>query len=142
MSNRSSIIPASHKMTDENAKCDMKWLLFFQTLLNGDVGTAFSPEFVGLASTGTPTITGVYYQNAGFIDFYVRITPVTDTSSTAGTTYFVLPFQPTSDCVAFTTTEYNSALGAIQASTRRVYPPSWDNITTPITISGRVPLQQ
>jgi hypothetical protein len=141
MPNRSSLIPASERVTDKAGKMVITWLLFMQNLINGDAGTAFVPEFFDLTQNGVPTIGGVYYENNGFADFFVRITPSIDTSSVAGTTYFELPFQPTSDCPCFATTAFNSALGGIIASSKRVYPASWTSITTPVTISGRVPLQ-
>ncbi|MFA7238993.1 MAG: hypothetical protein WC091_02700 [Sulfuricellaceae bacterium] len=141
MPNRSSIIPASEKIVDKAGKVVIPWLLFFQQLINGDAGTSFVPEFTDLTQNGVATIGGVYYENAGFADFFVRITPSIDTSAVAGDTYFELPFQPTSDAPCFATTVFNSSLGGIVAATKRCYTPSWTSITTPITISGRVPLQ-
>jgi hypothetical protein len=141
MPNRSSLIPASNRIADKDGKAPLTWLLFFQQLINGDTGKAFVPEFQNLTVNGTPEIAGVYYENQGFADFFVRITPSIDTTSVAGSTYFELPFQPTSDAACFSTTLFNSALGGIVASSKRVFPPSWTAITTPITISGRVPLQ-
>lgn len=142
MSNRGSLIPATDKVLDSAGKMALRWLLFLQNLLNGDPGTAFSPRIVGLNNTGgAPTVTGVYYENGGFIDFYIRITPITNTSSVSGTTYVELPFQPTSDCPCFATTSNNTALGGVVASTARAYTPTWSNITDPVTVSGRVPMQ-
>lgn len=142
MSNRGSLIPATDKVLDAAGKMALRWLLFLQNLMNGDPGTAFVPGIVGLNNTGgAPQVRGVYYENAGFIDFYIRITPITNTSSVAGTTYIELPFQPTSDCPCFATTQNNTALGGIVAAIARAYTPQWTNITDPVTVSGRVPIQ-
>lgn len=142
MANRGSLIPASDKVLDAAGKMALRWLLFLQNLLNGDPGTVFIPNIEGLTNTGgAPTVTGVYYENGGFIDFYVRIVPVTNTSAVAGTTFIQLPFQPTSDCPCFATTQNNTALGGIVASSARAFVPAWSNISDPVTVSGRVPVQ-
>lgn len=144
MPNSSSKIPVSDRILDFAGKVTMRWLLFFQELIDGDPGQRWAPNIVGLSNSGgAPTITGVYYQNSGFIDFYVRIVPAGggNTSATAGSTYVELPFQPTSDCACFATTGNNGSAGGIVSGNKRAYPPSWTNLTDPVTISGRVPLR-
>lgn len=143
MPNRGALIPTTERVLDNAGKMALRWVLFLQDLLNGDPGVAFAPDIQNLSNTGgAPAITGVYYENGGFIDFYIRITPVTNTTSTAGTTYIQLPFQPSSDCPCFSTTGNSSAISGIIASSARAYLPSWSNIPDPVTISGRVPTQR
>lgn len=139
--NRSSLIPATDPVVDQEGKMTIRWLLFLQQLLNGDPGVAWTPNFVNLNSNGAPTITGVYYENSGFIDFFARIVPAVNTSSTSGATYLELPFQPSSDCAGFTVTGNNATPSGIVASQRRMWLPGWNNLTTPITATGRVPIQ-
>jgi len=114
------------------------WTLFFQQLTAGDNGTTFTPIATNLGSVGTPTINGVYYQNQGFTDFYITVTPATNTTSTVGSTYFSLPFDVTIDGGCFATTTGSSGVGMVDAANNRVYTPNWSAITVPVTISGRV----
>lgn len=130
--------PISDRVIDDSAKCRPVWVEYFASLSNGDVGTTWTPTITNLTSVGTPTISGVYYQNQGFTDFFVKIVPGTNTSSTAGSTAFTLPFNVVADAACHAVTGNASVPGAVNASSKTVYPPSWSNLTTPVTISGRV----
>lgn len=114
------------------------WTLFFQQITSGDNGTAFIPVATALGSVGAPTITGVYYENQGFTDFYITITPGTNTTSVAGTTYLTLPFDAVIDGACFGTVNGTAGVGAVDAANNRAYTPAWTAITSPVTISGRV----
>jgi hypothetical protein len=133
-------IPKS-AVVDQNGKMALDWRIFMQSLLVGDPGNKFKPDVEGLSSVGTPSFSGVYYQNQGFIDFYVTISPGTSTTSTGGSTYIQLPFTVTSDVPCFATTSGASSLGGITASNNRAYLPSWSGLTTPVTVSGRFKTQ-
>jgi hypothetical protein len=111
---------------------------FFAQLTRGDVGTTWTPVITDLTFVGTPTISGVYYQNNGFTDWAVKIVPATNTSSTLGVTYITLPFTVTADTPCFTVTGTSSANGVVNAAAARAFLPTWTTITTPITITGRV----
>jgi len=118
------------------------WYLFLQNLIVGDTGQTSSSPWVPVATNLTfagspPVITGNYYQNEGFTDFWIRIVPGTSTTSTAGTTYFDLPFAVTVDgaCIVG---GLPGAVGLIDAATKRCFPPPWSAVTANITISGRV----
>jgi hypothetical protein len=130
--------PIIEKMIDDSGKARPLWIEYFANLNDGDVGTTWTPAITGLTSTGTPSISGVYYQNAGFTDWVVKIVPATDTSSVAGTTYIDIPFSVVADSPLFAITGNNSASGAVNAAARRAYLPAWTAITSPVTISGRV----
>jgi len=133
-----SLAPIADKVLDDNGKLRPSWVEYFSQLTRGDVGTTWNPTIENLTSTGTPTISGVYYQNLGFTDFAVKIVPGTDTSSTAGSTKIVLPFTVTADVPVGVVTSTNAAFGTVSASTKTVFLPTWTAITTPITITGRV----
>lgn len=137
---KGSLIPTLESIVDKTGNVTMRWLQFFQYLLDGDSGTLWSPEFVGLISTGAPNFSGVFYENLGFVDFYARITPGIDTSSVSGSTYLNLPFQPSQDTTVFVNTDINGVATGLSASLKRVWMPQWDNIISPITVSGRVPI--
>lgn len=122
-------------------KASLPWITFFSQIYQGDTGQAWIPEFVGLTSTGTPTFSGTYYRlTQQFALYEVVITPATNTSSVAGTTYlsnFPLNIQfPWAGWAV--STDGNAALGTTNASNERIYTPTWTNITTPIYLSGIV----
>jgi hypothetical protein len=117
----------------------LSWILFFNRLLQGDIGQAFAPVFSGLTVVGTPTITGIYFSNQGFTDFFVRIVPSTSTTATTGTTYFTLPFDVTIDGACFSLSGLQgTASGFVDYLTNRCYPVGWSAVTVPLTIYGRV----
>lgn len=130
--------PITDSVVDDNRKCRPTWVEYFGALSNGDVGTSFTPVFTNLGSTGTPTISGVYYQNQGVTYFAVKIVPATDTSSVAGSTSFTLPFSVSVDTVCYTVAGLSVNLGVVNAASKTVYPPTWTNLTVPITITGIV----
>lgn len=130
--------PIRAKVIDSNGLATPTWTEYFGDITNGDVGTSFTPTFSNLTTVGTPTITGVYYQNQGFTDFFVKIVPATSTSSVAGTTSFPLPVTVSADTGCFTIEGGGAAVGVINASSQTVFPPTWTGATIPITITGRV----
>ena len=132
--------PISDILIEQNGLPRIPWIIFFNSLYEGDGGTSFTPTFSGLGSTGTPTITGRYFQiTRRFCIFFVSITPATDTTSTATTTYisnFPLQFANDSVCFAGTGSGAVQAIGGIRASDNRIYTPGWTSVTTPITVVG------
>lgn len=114
------------------------WIVYFEQLYRGDGGTTWTPVITNLTTVGTPTITGVYYQNGGFTDFAVKIVPGTNTSSVLGTTTIALPFTVTADTVATAINGFNVLQGVVNASGRVIYLPTWSVVAVPITITGRV----
>ena len=133
-----AIAPIADKLLDDSGKLRPSWVVYFSDLNRGDVGTTWSPVVTNLTSVGTPTITGVYYQNFGFTDFAVKIVPGTNTSSTLGSTTIALPFSVTADTVANTVIGTSIGLGVVNASGRTLYLPTWSLQTVPVTITGRV----
>lgn len=133
--------PLIHPLVEgQPYNADFRWSLFFNQLYEGDAGTEWTPTFVSLGSTGTPTITGRYYRlglNLGW--FYIQIVPATNTTSTAATTYcdnFPLEFTHDTFCLAVTGSGAVQAIGGVRASDKRIYPPAWTAATTTITLVG------
>lgn len=134
------IPPLYEKITQDDDKVNLNWTIFFQSLADGDVGTAWTPTFVNLTSVGTPTIEGRYYQLSKYITFFrITITPTTNTSSVATSTYCDnIPVVPTASgvCAAVGNT-VGVGLGIV-TTTGRIYTPDWTAATVPITILGIV----
>lgn len=130
--------PIAENVIDDAKKARPAWVEFFASLTRGDVGTTWTPVITSLTSVGTPTISGVYYQNNGFTDWAVKIVPATDTSSTLGVTFITLPFAVTADTPCFAVYGTTVAAGIINAASRLAYLPTWSAVATPITITGRV----
>ncbi len=130
--------PIADKVLDDTGKLRPSWVEYFSQLNRGDVGTTWNPTIVNLTSVGTPTITGVYYQNAGFTDFAVKIVPGTNTSSVLGSTTIAVPFSVVADVPAHVVTGTTTAQGVVTASSKTIFLPTWTLITSPITITGRV----
>jgi hypothetical protein len=133
-----TIAPIADKALDDNGKFRPTWIEYFSAVNRGDVGTTWNPTVSNLTAIGTPTITGVYYQNGGFTDFAVKIVPGTSTSSVLGTTTIALPFAVVVDAAANVVVGVNVAQAAINSSGRLVYLPTWSVVVVPITITGRV----
>ena len=131
--------PTYTQIVDSNGKVTMPWLLFFDQLYNGDNGISWTPVATSLGSVGTPTLTGKLYRISSKLKFFnIVITPATNTSSVAGTTYFTgLPITVNVDgfCTAQSST-LGDPTGIVVASSGRIYTPTWTNITVPVTVTG------
>lgn len=133
--------PIEHPIIDPEvgATPTVPWTLFFDSIFRGDQGFGWSPNFVNLSSTGTPTITGRYYQISAQVAYFrVTVTPATNTSATAGTTYidnFPLNIAFDGACLALAGNTGSNA-GHIVASTQRIYVPLWTTVTVPVTVVG------
>ena len=76
--------PVYQPLSENGQPAALPWILFFNSIYDGDSGTTWEPSFTGLTTTGTPTITGKYFRISGkLIYFNVVITPATNTSSVA-----------------------------------------------------------
>jgi hypothetical protein len=120
--------------------CTLPWISFFNSLFTGDTGTTWTPTATNLTVVGAaPTITGKYYRSGQFIDFTIRIVPGTNTSATAGTTYFSVPFNINVDGAnTIVSGLLAGSNGMCDSATDRIYPPAWAAVTVPLTIVGRV----
>lgn len=131
--------PITEGLVTQDLNTALPWIMFFNGIWNGDTGTDWTPTFVSLASTGTPTHTGTVFRIGQRLAYFrVTITPATDTTATAGTTYidnFPLSITTDGTCLAVSGTA-GSAGGACVASSNRIYVPGWTSVTTPVTITG------
>lgn len=132
--------PINEVLQEDNGFPRVPWTLFFNNIYEGDAGTEWSPSFQNLTSVGTPTITGRYYRLGGLNLTYFRITisPDTNTSATAGTTYCDnFPVSINQDGVCFSVSgNTGGALGHVVALTNRIYVPAWTTVSNDVTIIG------
>lgn len=133
------IVSIDPQIPEAQGKADIKWILFFSNLVNGDVGTVWTPTFTGLTEVGTATKTGIYYviSNA-LVYFRVIITPGTNTSSVAGTTYLDnFPLTIVAPAIFGTIAgNASAALGTTNASNNRLYTPAWTTVANQIILAG------
>jgi hypothetical protein len=133
--------PTYEILTDETGKPRIPWLLFFDSTWRGDTGTTWIPSFTNLTITGTPTITGKTYRlSQSLVYFSVTITPATDTSAVAGSTYinnFPFTLKANGACLAVSGLLGSNA-GMCDQLTNRVYVPVWTAVTVPLTVVGIV----
>ncbi len=133
--------PTRNPLTEEDGVLTMPWLLFFNQLFNGDAGADWTPEFTSLTSVGVPAVTGRYYQISKYLCYFnILVTPGTNTSATAGTTYVNnFPLTASGNGVCMTVSNnLGGGLGMIVSSNNRIYVPGWTTVTTPINILGIV----
>ena len=130
--------PINQPVLEPTGLLTLQWILFLSALYDGDTGTTFIPIPVGMGVSGVATYTGAYYRSGQFIKFYIYIVPGTSTTSTAGTTYFTLPFDVKQDSVCFATGPVTAvqSIGTIASLDNRCYTPAWSAVTVPITIVG------
>lgn len=132
--------PSTTEVVDAKGKGTLPWIQFFENQYLGDTGTIFTPVFTNLTEVGAATKSGVYFRlSQSLYYFVVTITPATNTSSTAGTTYFDFPLDITRDGANLTVAGSGLLGGGINvASNNRIYPASWTTIANPVTIVGLV----
>jgi hypothetical protein len=134
--------PIIEPVIEQDGKARLPWILFFNQTYQGDLGTAWTPNFVDLTEVGgDATITGRYYQiTKGLAFFRIDIDPATNTSAVAGTTYVDnLPLQVNANgvCASVSGTS-GGALGVVRSSDGRIYVPAWTTVTDVVTILGIV----
>lgn len=131
--------PVRDPLIDDEAFVNLSWLLFFNSLFEGDTGESWTPTFSGLTQTGVPTITGRYYRLTRRVCYFsVLIIPATDTSAIAGTTYIDnFPLTFSGDGISFAVSgNLGAGPGHVVASGNRIYTPAWTSVTVPLTIVG------
>jgi hypothetical protein len=130
--------PKTEELIDESKFPTLNWLAFFDDLAVGDSGTTWTPTFVDLIESGTATKTGKYWRLSKNIAYFrIVITPGTNTSATAGTTYCDnFPLNISQQAMAMTMSGATASVSGITPSPKRIYTAAWTTITTPITITG------
>lgn len=135
------ILPTNTEaLVDDQRVTTLPWLSFFDAVASGDGGTTWTPTFTGLTEVGTATKTGRYYQiSRSLVYFRIVITPATNTSATAGTTYCDnFPLNITAAGAAMSLSGATAALAGVTSSPKRIYTGSWSLLTTPVTITGLI----
>lgn len=131
--------PLNENVIDNSGFPTIPWVLFFNQSFEGDAGTAWNPNFVGLSISGTPAISGRFYRLSQYLVYFrIDIDPDTSTTATAGSTYvnnFPLDFTANGLNTVVTNTT-GGAVGINNASTNRIYVPSWSSVTTLTTVLG------
>lgn len=134
--------PTYAQIVDENQKATIPALLFFDQIFRGDAGADWTPVATNLTTVGAaPTITGRVYQlSRSIAAFMINIIPGTNTSSTAGSTYFTgFPLTMNGDGVcAAVSGLLGGGNGMCDRASNRIYPPSWSAVTVSLTIIGIV----
>lgn len=139
--------PIGHPITDQTLTATPQWILFFNSLFVGDTGTVWTPTFQNLTQVGgDATITGKYFKiSQSLVYFRIDITPATNTSSVAGTTYCDnFPLSMSGDGFNVSVAPSSGTGGAIgvnTASSGRIFTPNWTNVTVPVIILGMVEAQ-
>jgi hypothetical protein len=133
--------PIYNPVVDEKGIATLPYILFFSGIFEGDRGTDWTPNFVNLTETGTPTITGKYYRLSRSIAFFhVNIVPATNTTAVAGTTYIDnFPLVMSADGICFAVSGLlGTNAGVCDQASQKIYVPSWAAVTVPLTIVGIV----
>ena len=135
---RAVLPPTFETLVDDDKRATLTWAAFFESLSQGDFGTAWTPTFDGLTEVGSATKTGVYYKLSQRLAFFrITITPETNTSSVLGTTFcnnFPLTIANNGLCASISS--YTANVSGISDS--KIYTSTWTTLTTPITIVGIV----
>lgn len=136
----SSPPPLDQQITGQNNETVPQWLLWFDSVYRGDAGTEWTPTFSGLTEVGgSATITGRYFRLSRYLMYFsIVISPATNTSAVAGTTYCDnFPIDVVGDGVCFAVTgNVGGNAGQVVSSNDRIYVPGWTTITTDLTIVG------
>ena len=132
--------PTTEPLIDENSFATISWLSFFDSVSSGDLGVSWTPSFVGLTEVGAAIKTGKYYRlSKKIVYFIITITPGTNTSATAGTTYCDnFPLQFASQGASCSIIGSAAVLAGVTSTDKRIYTGTWSLITTPVTLAGIV----
>lgn len=135
------IVSVDEQLPEAKGRSTLPWILFFNNIVSGSVGVPWVPTFVGLTEVGLAVKSGIYFVVSNALAYFrIIITPVTSTSSTAGSTY-VDNFPLTIVAPATFGTIVGNAdagLGTTNASNNRLYTPTWTTITGAVILSGFV----
>lgn len=140
---RAILPPKTEPLIDDDKFATLNWIAFLEALADGDSGTAWTPTFVGLTETGTATLAGKYWRITKNLAFFrITITPATDTSAVAGTTYCNnFPLNITTAGIVGTVSGFTAGVSGATSSDKRIYTSAWTAITTPINIVGILEVQ-
>ena len=131
--------PITQAVVDQTGLPTLPWTLFFNQNFTGDTGNNWDVNFIGL--TGNAEASGRYYRiSQSLVYFTINIIPDGNTSAVSGTTY-VDNFPLTFSGNGFNTVVSGDAGGAVginRASDKRIYVPTWTDVSAPLTVIGLV----
>jgi hypothetical protein len=136
--------PVQQPLMDQGGGTNILWVLFFNSIFNGDAGVAWIPTAASLtSSSGVPTIAGRVYKISNYLTFFrFTIVPASGetTSSTAGTTYITnFPYVMSGDGVcADVSNKLGGTLGMCEQATNKIWLPAWTTISNPVSVIGIV----
>ena len=135
---RAILPPKTEPLVDDDKFGTLNWTAFFEGLADGDTGTSWTPTFVSLTEVGTATKAGKYWRvTKNLAYFRITITPTTNTSAVAGTTYCDnFPLNITTAGVSFSISGTAAGTAGITSSPKAIYTSTWTAVTNPITITG------
>lgn len=132
--------PINNPVIDESGLPTLPWTLFFNQSFEGDAGTFWEPNIVGLTGS-VASITGRFYRLSQYLVYFtINISPDGNTSATPGSTY-IDNFPLTFSNDGFNTVVSGiggGTVGTNERSSNRIYPPGWTNISIPLVIIGIV----
>lgn len=137
---RTELPDRNEPLVDDEKKITLPWQAFLEGVSSGDLGTTFTPTFVGLTEVGTAVKTGIYYRISDRLAYFrIIITPATSTSATLGTTYCDnFPLTIIANGSTMSVSGFTAAPAGVVAANKRIYTATWSAITTPITIVGTI----
>lgn len=135
-----AIPPLYDVLVGDDNKANINWTIFFQNISDGDSGQEWSPTFQNLTVSGTPIITGRYYQISKYLCYFTTTIDPNggNTSSTAGTTYIEnFPIAFGGDGIVFAVSgNLGDGPGHVVAASNRIYVPAWTGVSIPLKIIG------
>lgn len=134
--------PLNQPLLDASGQIPMQWILFFNQIYYGDAGQEWIPTFNSLTIVGaTPQVDGRVYQLSKYLTmFTAKITPGTNTSAVAGTTFIDnFPFIMQGDGIVFAVSgRLGSSSGMCEKASNKIWVPGWTTVTVPLTLVGIV----
>lgn len=132
--------PIQEQLVEQDGGLSLPWVLFFTNLFQGDTGTEFTPTFENLTQVGgSATITGRYYLISRQLCYFsITVTPVTNTSATAGATAVNnFPLNFSNNGIVFAVSGLTgTGSGMVNQADNKIYVPAWSAVTVPVTIVG------
>lgn len=136
--------PVQQPLMDQGGDTNVLWILFFNSIFNGDAGVAWTPIVGGLGNGGgAPKISGRVYKLSNYLTFFrFTIVPASggNTSSVAATTYVSnFPYIMSGDGLCGSvSSKTGGSLGMCEQATNKIWLPPWTTVGAPISIIGIV----
>ena len=136
--------PVQQPLLDQSGGTNILWILFFNSLFNGDAGVSWTPIISGLTNTGgTPKVSGRVYKLSNYLTFFrlsIVPEPSGNTSSVAGTTYVDnYPYVMSADGLCGSvSSKKGGSLGMCEQATNKIWLPTWTTVGAVVSVIGMV----